>query len=162
MGESERTRNIRVNQEGTSGTRGRPTFVRRVSREVWSAFVQRVCQRTHDHRPPVQDRSGRWRRASCGAAQRRRVGVPTPRRRPSVMLRKPFVGAGVGGGLVLALAVPALAQEEITAPQVQVFLDNTFVMLAAVLVIFMQAGFALVEAGLTRAKSVANIMKIGR
>lgn len=31
-------------------------------------------------------------------------------------------------------------------------------LLSAVLVIFMQAGFALVEAGLTQAKNVANIM----
>ena len=37
-------------------------------------------------------------------------------------------------------------------------LDNIWILIAAVLVIFMQAGFALVEAGLTRAKSVANIM----
>ena len=57
----------------------------------------------------------------------------------------------------LILSDPAGAQE-ITAEAVQVNLDNVFVMLAAVLVIFMQAGFALVEAGLTRAKSVANIM----
>jgi Amt family ammonium transporter len=41
---------------------------------------------------------------------------------------------------------------------VQANLDNAFVLIAAVLVIFMQAGFALVEAGLTRAKSVGNIM----
>ena len=45
-----------------------------------------------------------------------------------------------------------------TAEAVQVTLDNIWVLIAAVLVIFMQAGFALVEAGLTRAKSVANIM----
>jgi len=56
-----------------------------------------------------------------------------------------------------ALAVPAGAQE-VDAASVQVNLDNVFVLLAAVLVIFMQAGFALVEAGLTRSKSVANIM----
>ena len=64
------------------------------------------------------------------------------------------------GGATLAglvLSDPAGAQE-ITAEAVQVNLDNVFVLLAAVLVIFMQAGFALVEAGLTRAKSVANIM----
>ena len=49
-----------------------------------------------------------------------------------------------------------LAQEFI--PETQVFLDNTFVFVAAVLVVFMQVGFALVEAGLTRSKSVSNIM----
>jgi Amt family ammonium transporter len=55
------------------------------------------------------------------------------------------------------LIEPAAAQDS-AAETVQVNLDNVFVLLAAVLVIFMQAGFALVEAGLTRAKSVANIM----
>lgn len=44
-----------------------------------------------------------------------------------------------------------------TSDAVQVNLDNVWVLLAAVLVILMQAGFALVEAGMTRAKSVANI-----
>jgi ammonium transporter, Amt family len=67
-------------------------------------------------------------------------------------------GALVAGG-VLCTAAPAWAQEATTtAEDVQVNLDNVFVLLSAVLVIFMQAGFALVEAGLTRAKSVANIM----
>jgi len=47
---------------------------------------------------------------------------------------------------------------ETTAADVQAILDNVWVLFSAVLVIFMQAGFALVEAGLTRAKSVANIM----
>lgn len=36
--------------------------------------------------------------------------------------------------------------------------DNVFVFVAAVLVIFMQAGFAMVEAGFTRAKNAANIV----
>jgi ammonium transporter, Amt family len=65
-------------------------------------------------------------------------------------------GAAVGAGLIL-LSEPAGAQE-ITAEVVQTNLNNVFVLVAAILVIFMQAGFALVEAGLTRAKSVANIM----
>ena len=56
-------------------------------------------------------------------------------------------------------AAPAWAQDDaIAAEAVQANLDNVFVLVSAVLVIFMQAGFALVEAGLTRAKSVANIM----
>ena len=71
--------------------------------------------------------------------------------------RKLLVGAGVAAAALVALAGPAGAQE-IEAADVQTNLDNVFVLLAAVLVIFMQAGFALVEAGLTRAKSVANIM----
>ena len=70
------------------------------------------------------------------------------------------VGAGVTAGVVLLGAAAAGAQEAevVLAEDVQANLDNAFVLLAAVLVIFMQAGFALVEAGLTRAKSVANIM----
>ncbi|HEY8526770.1 MAG TPA: ammonium transporter [Acidimicrobiales bacterium] len=40
----------------------------------------------------------------------------------------------------------------------QVAIDNLWVLIAGVLVFFMQAGFGFVEAGLTRAKNVANIM----
>ena len=69
------------------------------------------------------------------------------------------VGAFVAATVFMALSASALAQEAETTPTaVQTNLDNVFVLLAAVLVIFMQAGFALVEAGLTRAKNVANIM----
>lgn len=54
-------------------------------------------------------------------------------------------------------SLTVMAQE--AAPDVtKVLLDNTFVFVAAILVIFMQAGFALVEAGLTRGKNVSNIM----
>ncbi len=38
------------------------------------------------------------------------------------------------------------------------FLDLLWIMVAGFLVFFMQAGFALVETGFTRAKNVANIM----
>lgn len=71
------------------------------------------------------------------------------------MKRTLLVGMGAASALVVTLAGPAVAQDE--AAQVQTYLDNVFVLVCAVLVIFMQAGFALVEAGLTRAKSVANI-----
>jgi Amt family ammonium transporter len=46
---------------------------------------------------------------------------------------------------------------EATIESVQALLDNVWILMAAVLVILMQAGFALVEAGLTRGKNVANI-----
>jgi len=46
---------------------------------------------------------------------------------------------------------------EATVQSLQATLDNVWILVAAVLVIFMQAGFALVEAGLTRGKNVANI-----
>jgi Amt family ammonium transporter len=74
--------------------------------------------------------------------------------------RKFLWGGALAAGAVVLGATGAWGQEEtpITAEDVQTNLDNVFVLVSAVLVIFMQAGFALVEAGLTRAKSVANIM----
>ncbi len=69
--------------------------------------------------------------------------------------RKLAVGATVAAAS-LAWAAPAFAQDAEVDP-LQITLDNVFIMIAAALVIFMQAGFALVEAGLTRAKNVANI-----
>jgi Amt family ammonium transporter len=73
--------------------------------------------------------------------------------------KKLAVGAALAAGSVVLGGDVAWAQTDtISAEDVQTNLDNVFVLLAAVLVIFMQAGFALVEAGLTRAKSVANIM----
>lgn len=64
--------------------------------------------------------------------------------------------SGLGGVTALVALMPgtALAQE---APEVQAVLDNIWVFIAGCLVFFMQAGFALVEAGLTRAKNVVNI-----
>jgi ammonium transporter, Amt family len=73
--------------------------------------------------------------------------------------RKLLIGAGLVGAALLLLANPAAAQEaEEVAPASQVVLDNIFVFVCGILVFFMQAGFALVEAGLTRAKNVSNIM----
>jgi Amt family ammonium transporter len=74
-----------------------------------------------------------------------------------VKRRALFLGA-LCVGVPLLWAAPAAAQDEVTVETVQAAVDNSFVLLAGVLVIFMQAGFALVEAGFTRAKSVANIM----
>ncbi len=58
---------------------------------------------------------------------------------------------------VVAGASPAFAGNG-GAADVQTILDNVWILIAAVLVILMQAGFALVEAGLTRGKNVSNIM----
>ena len=61
---------------------------------------------------------------------------------------------------MLLFASPAFAQEAVDIPldDTQMILDNIFIFIAAVLVIFMQAGFALVEAGLTSAKNVGSIL----
>jgi Amt family ammonium transporter len=68
------------------------------------------------------------------------------------LLLLPALALGVLG----AGASPAFAADG--AAEVQTILDNVWILVAAVLVIFMQAGFALVEAGLTRGKNVSNIM----
>jgi len=73
------------------------------------------------------------------------------------MKRKLLTGTALAGVLVLVLANPAFAQEEL-APASQFVLDNLWIFIAGVLVFFMQAGFALLEAGLTRGKNVSNIM----
>ena len=65
---------------------------------------------------------------------------------------------GAIGAVVALLSTPAAAQSDDPAAAVQAVLDNVWVLVAAVLVFFMQAGFALLEAGMTRAKNVTNIM----
>jgi len=54
--------------------------------------------------------------------------------------------------------VAAYAQEEMTAADVQTVLDNIFVFIAAVLVIFMNAGFGMLETGFCRQKNAVNIL----
>lgn len=64
--------------------------------------------------------------------------------------------SGLGGVAAIIAITPSsvLAQD---GPTTQDYLNNLWVFIAGVLVFFMQAGFALVEAGLTRAKNVVNI-----
>ena len=66
--------------------------------------------------------------------------------------------SGLGGTLALLAITPNVGfAQELTPDDVQVVLNNIWVFIAGILVFFMQAGFALVEAGLTRAKNVVNI-----
>lgn len=58
----------------------------------------------------------------------------------------------------LVLATPVAAAEQVDASDPSVLVDNAFIVICAALVIFMQAGFAMVEAGLTRAKNAAHMM----
>lgn len=59
-------------------------------------------------------------------------------------------------GLALTAGPAAADPVDVTNPQV--FADNAFILICGVLVVFMQAGFAMVEAGLTRAKNAAHMM----
>jgi ammonium transporter, Amt family len=72
---------------------------------------------------------------------------------------KLMAGLGAGTGLALALGGNAFAQEVDPAiAEIGVVTDTMWLLLAAFLVFFMQAGFALVEAGSTRSKNMINIM----
>ena len=64
--------------------------------------------------------------------------------------------SGLGGVAAILAITPSsvLAQD---GPSTQDYLNNLWVFTAGILVFFMQAGFALVEAGMTRAKNVVNI-----
>ncbi|GAB4230504.1 MAG: ammonium transporter [Elainellaceae cyanobacterium] len=55
--------------------------------------------------------------------------------------------------------VAASAQEEaITAESVQATLDNIWILIASILVIFMNAGFAMLETGFCRQKNAVNVL----
>ncbi len=58
---------------------------------------------------------------------------------------------------VVALFTPVLSEAAID-PETKVALDTVWVLVAAFLVFFMNAGFALVESGLCRAKNAVNIL----
>ena len=62
--------------------------------------------------------------------------------------------------IVILASTPAQAQaaEASAIDQTKVALDTVWVIVAGVLVMFMQAGFALVETGFTQAKNACNII----
>ncbi len=66
--------------------------------------------------------------------------------------------------MMVLMVTPALAEEagEAKTPQgIETSLDTVWVLIAAALVFFMQAGFFFLEGGLTRAKNVSNAMLKG-
>jgi len=60
--------------------------------------------------------------------------------------------------LFMLLVSTAVFADEINAAQNAVAIDTIWTLIAAVLVFFMQAGFAMVEVGFTRAKNASNIL----
>lgn len=75
-------------------------------------------------------------------------------------LRALTVGAALGAGISLVAGIGvASAQEEVDPiAQLAGALDTAWLLIAATLVLFMQAGFAMVEAGFVRTKNVTNIL----
>src|SRR5690554_6460278 len=117
------------------------------------------------HRPPGTPAQGsRQMTYVClsSAGNRRETAPPYGRQGLTTVeevrvKRRLLTAAVIGGAGVMAYASPAAAQDAEGAAS-QVVLDNIWVLIAGILVFFMQAGFGLLEAGLTRAKNVANIM----
>jgi Amt family ammonium transporter len=87
---------------------------------------------------------------------------------------KLLTGGGLATAAMLLAASPVLAQDgDVVVEEVDLYvrfggtaadiaqtviLDNIFIFIAGVLVFFMQAGFALLASGLTRAKNSSNMM----
>ena len=71
---------------------------------------------------------------------------------------KIFIGAVLLLFTILPTTIAQEAPESDPASLVQINLNIVWVCVAAFLVFFMQAGFAMVEAGFTRAKNACNIM----
>ncbi|KIL50169.1 ammonium transporter [Jeotgalibacillus alimentarius] len=69
-------------------------------------------------------------------------------------MKKKILSITALGSLVTTSAYAA----PVTAESVQFSLDTMWVMIAAILVFFMHAGFAMVESGFTRAKNTLNIL----
>ncbi len=67
------------------------------------------------------------------------------------------ITSGLGGVVAVLAITPSVGFAQDYVPTAQDYLNNIWVFIAGVLVFFMQAGFALLEAGLTRAKNVVNI-----
>lgn len=60
--------------------------------------------------------------------------------------------------IVATWGFAAHAQDEVTASDVKIILDNIWIVIAAVLVIFMNAGFGMLETGFCRQKNAVNIL----
>jgi len=60
--------------------------------------------------------------------------------------------------LAMLAAAPVMAQEQPTAALAYYSIDNIILLLCAVLVLFMQAGFAALESGLSPVNNTVNIM----
>ena len=75
-----------------------------------------------------------------------------------LLVRAALYGTVAAGALPTVASGAEDASIQEVAQGLQSTLDNVLILVAATLVLFMQAGFSLVEAGMIRAKSVANVM----
>ena len=73
-------------------------------------------------------------------------------------MKKRWVTPAVAAPVLLWTSPLAAQTETVDTSIPSVLVDNVFILVCAIFVIFMQAGFAMVEAGLTRAKNAAHMM----
>lgn len=74
-------------------------------------------------------------------------------------IKKLTAGVAVAAGVWTIMANPAAAQTpQIATDDPSILVDNVFILVCGALVIFMQAGFAMIKAGVTRAKNAAHVM----
>lgn len=73
------------------------------------------------------------------------------------MTRKPALGLGIAT-LLACLAPTVASAQDMTAAEIGYTVDNFFLFICAVLVLFMQAGFAMLTAGFVSQKNVVNIL----
>ena len=72
-------------------------------------------------------------------------------------MKKRWLGSLIAMGTLFAFPLSAFADDGATNVQLQAGLNSVFVFLAALLVFFMQAGFALLEAGSVRMKNAGHV-----
>jgi ammonium transporter, Amt family len=72
--------------------------------------------------------------------------------------RKPVLAVAAGFALIAALVPIAVLAEDPTALQAAVAADTVWVIAAACFVMFMQAGFAMLEVGFSRMKNVGTVV----
>jgi Amt family ammonium transporter len=84
------------------------------------------------------------------------LNIPRSRRRE--LLRRFALISTTVLMLVLALPALALAQDGPTVADLSLAMDTMWVIVAAVLVLFMQAGFAMLEVGFSRMKNVGSVV----
>src|SRR5918997_4520298 len=84
-----------------------------------------------------------------------RENIPMPE---EVLLRRLTIFLLTTMILVFAVPALALAQDAPTPADLSLAMDTMWVIVAAVLVIFMQAGFAMLEVGFSRMKNVGSVV----
>ncbi len=73
-------------------------------------------------------------------------------------MRRTLIVAGAAVLLMVGPLAGAASAQEVTLEDVASAVDEVWLVIAAILVMFMQPGFALVESGFTRAKNAGNII----